>query len=72
MEVFPMAYDPEEDLNIAAADGADLSIVWTETGATISIGGDQPMDQPPSRITLNLTQLRDLADYIQRGWRRRR
>jgi hypothetical protein len=65
-----MAYDPEKDLNMAAPDGADLSIVWTETGATISVGGDQPMDQPPSRITLTNSQLISLAAYILKtaGW----
>jgi hypothetical protein len=67
-----MAYDPDEDLHVATPDGSDLSIVWTQTGATISIGGDQPMDQPPCRIRLDLTQLRDVADYLLRGWRRHR
>jgi hypothetical protein len=62
-----MAYDPEADLRIAASDGADLSIVWTETGATISIGGDQPMDQPPCRITLDRKQILDLGRYIYDG-----
>jgi hypothetical protein len=62
-----MAYDPEANLNIATPDGADLSVVWTQKGATISIGGDQPMDQPPCRISLNNTDLANLALYILRG-----
>jgi hypothetical protein len=62
-----MAYDPEENLNIATPDGRDLSIVWTKAGATISIGGDQPMGQPPCRITLTRLQLIDIALYIIKG-----
>jgi hypothetical protein len=62
-----MAYDPEADLRIATPDGADLSIVWTQTGATISVGGDQPMGQPPCRITLTRLQLIDIALYIIKG-----
>jgi hypothetical protein len=61
-----MAYDPEADLSIATPDGSDLSIAWVRDGATISVGGDQPMDQPPCRITLNRTQLLEIAIYILR------
>jgi hypothetical protein len=61
-----MAYDPEENLNIATPDGRDLSIVWTKAGATISIGGDQPMDQPPCRIMLDRQQILALGIYILR------
>ena len=48
-----MSRDPWADLSLTDASGAYLSWVWLADGcAQLSIGGDQPLDQPPCSIKL--------------------
>jgi hypothetical protein len=48
-----MSRDPWADLSLTDASGAYLSWVWLADGSVqLSIGGDQPLDQPPCSIKL--------------------
>jgi hypothetical protein len=60
--------DRYADLSFENPDGADFSLVWVKGGrASISVGGDQPMDQPPCAITLDRARLIKLAGHIVAG-----
>ncbi len=61
-----MNRDPYADFSATDDAGAELSLVWVGEGgdARISVGGDQPMDQPPCSILLGARTLKLLAEII--------
>jgi hypothetical protein len=60
--------DPYADFTATDADGAELSIVWVKGGgARISVGGNQPLDQPPCSRLLGPRTLLALYHFLRDG-----